>query len=75
MLIPYVSFMVGADGKECPPAEEEGTVILTLVEISADSKDCSTSASLQQASEELLPAPVFFTADGIELVELTKEDR
>ncbi|XP_015269450.1 PREDICTED: transcription factor TFIIIB component B'' homolog [Gekko japonicus] len=63
------------DVKECPAVEEEQTVILTLVEIAADSQDCSgASASLQQASEEPLPAPVFFTSDSMELVELTRED-
>ncbi|XP_060091762.1 transcription factor TFIIIB component B'' homolog [Heteronotia binoei] len=66
---------VGAGVKECSAEEEEQTIILTLVEISADSQDCSgASASLQQASEELLPAPVFFTSDSMELVELTRED-
>ncbi|KAL8203706.1 UNVERIFIED_CONTAM: hypothetical protein K2H54_059984 [Gekko kuhli] len=66
---------VGAGVQECPAVEEEQTVILTLVEIAADSQDCSgASVSLQQASEELLPAPVFFTSDSMELVELARED-
>ncbi|XP_077203559.1 transcription factor TFIIIB component B'' homolog isoform X2 [Paroedura picta] len=66
---------VGAGVKECPAVEEEQTIVLTLVEISADSQDCSgASASLQQASEELLPAPAFFTSESMELVALTRED-
>ncbi|XP_048359093.1 transcription factor TFIIIB component B'' homolog isoform X3 [Sphaerodactylus townsendi] len=61
---------VSAGVKECPVVEEEQTIVLTLVEIPADSQDCSSVS----ASEELLPAPVFFISDNMELVELTKED-
>nr|XP_056703938.1 transcription factor TFIIIB component B'' homolog [Euleptes europaea] len=61
---------VSAGVKECPVVEEEQTIILTLVEISADSQDCCGMS----ASEELLPAPVFFTSDNMVPVELTRED-
>ncbi|XP_054842710.1 transcription factor TFIIIB component B'' homolog [Eublepharis macularius] len=57
-----------ASVKECQEEEAEQTFILTLVEIPVDSEDCSgASASLQQASEELLPAPVLLTSDNMEL--------
>ncbi|KAJ6669817.1 hypothetical protein lerEdw1_000366 [Lerista edwardsae] len=58
---------------ECPEAEEEQTFILTLVEISANSEDCSGASTSLQHSEELLPAPVPFTPDNTESVEMLRE--
>ncbi|NXJ66562.1 BDP1 factor, partial [Rostratula benghalensis] len=43
----------------CP--EEEQTFILTLVEITADSKDFDASALLEHTSEPLLPAPIIIS--------------
>ncbi|KAM6034928.1 transcription factor TFIIIB component B'' homolog isoform 2-T2 [Theristicus caerulescens] len=47
------------DDHRCP--EEEQTFILTLVEIPADSKEFDASASLEQTSEPLLPAPILIS--------------
>nr|XP_060617678.1 transcription factor TFIIIB component B'' homolog [Anolis sagrei ordinatus] len=60
---------------EHTPAEEEPTFILTLVEIPNDSEHCSgIPPSLPQASEELLPAPVFFTPSGPDTQAPERED-
>ncbi|NWS77780.1 BDP1 factor, partial [Crotophaga sulcirostris] len=44
----------------CP--EEEQTVILTLVEIPAESKEYDASALLEEISEPLLPAPILISS-------------
>ncbi|XP_077792403.1 transcription factor TFIIIB component B'' homolog isoform X2 [Podarcis muralis] len=62
-------------GVEEYPKEEEPTFILTLVEISVGSENCSDgSGLLQQTSEQLLPAPVFFTPDNLNSTEVARED-
>ncbi|XP_025033535.1 transcription factor TFIIIB component B'' homolog isoform X2 [Python bivittatus] len=56
-------------------AEEEPKFILTLVEISADSVECSSGpAALPHGSEELLPAPILFTSDNMDSLELTRDE-
>ncbi|XP_008101180.2 transcription factor TFIIIB component B'' homolog [Anolis carolinensis] len=60
---------------EHTPTEEEPTFILTLVEIPNDSEYFSgIPPSLPQASDELLPAPVFFTPCGTDSEDPEKED-
>ncbi|XP_033020644.1 transcription factor TFIIIB component B'' homolog [Lacerta agilis] len=62
-------------GVEEYPKGEEPTFILTLVEISVGPENCSDgSGSLQQTSEQLLPAPVFFTPDNLNSTEVARED-
>ncbi|XP_034955752.2 transcription factor TFIIIB component B'' homolog isoform X1 [Zootoca vivipara] len=62
-------------GVEEYPKGEEPTFILTLVEITVGSENCSDgSGSLQQTSEQLLPAPVFFTPDNLNSTEVARED-
>ncbi|XP_063149216.1 transcription factor TFIIIB component B'' homolog [Candoia aspera] len=56
-------------------AEDEPKFILTLVEISADSVECTgVPAVLPHSSEELLPAPILFTSDNMDSLELTRDE-
>ncbi|NXP47000.1 BDP1 factor, partial [Heliornis fulica] len=54
--------------------EEEQTFILTLVEITADSKEFGASAMLEQTSEPLLPAPILISAINTSETSMNEED-
>ncbi|XP_044302364.1 transcription factor TFIIIB component B'' homolog isoform X3 [Varanus komodoensis] len=66
---------VNGDNKDYPDTEEEPTFILTLVEISPDTGDCSgLPAAVPQSSEQLLPPPVFLTPNNMNSVQLAKAE-